>query len=300
MHQSFSPSVCLVYGSPMPVGPLGQIVIATVSVSAAATAAVVAVDVAIGSLDADGQVIDTAETTAPAAPGLTVQRVVDGDTVVLSNGRRVRLIGIDTPEQGDCGATKATEFLSRRVEGKRVKVENPASVQNRDAYERDLRYLARRGSDPGLQLIEAGLAVARYDSKDGYDRHPRQARYRAADRASEDWCERLERRGERLQAARRDARDAGLTPRPDESARELRSRTRAARQRQRAREQRRIVPEAADAAVPDPPSAPPSSSGFTPPPGWTTDRLTPGYTGCRQGYPGGYVSGVYVWKPIPC
>jgi hypothetical protein len=34
--------------------------------------------------------------------------------------------------------------------------------------------------------------------------------------------------------------------------------------------------------------------------GWTNDALTPGYTGCRQGYPGGLVNGVYWWKPIDC
>ena len=45
---------------------------------------------------------------------------------------------------------------------------------------------------------------------------------------------------------------------------------------------------------------PTAASTFMPPPGWTTDALTPGYTGCRQGYPGGRINGVYVWKPIHC
>jgi micrococcal nuclease len=47
------------------------------------------------------------------------------------------------------------------------------------------------------------------------------------------------------------------------------------------------------------PLAPPRA-GFVPPAGWTTDALTPGYAGCRQGYPGGRINGVYVWKPITC
>jgi hypothetical protein len=33
---------------------------------------------------------------------------------------------------------------------------------------------------------------------------------------------------------------------------------------------------------------------------WTNDNLTPGYTGCRQWYPGGRVGGVYWRRPIPC
>jgi hypothetical protein len=66
----------------------------------------------------------------------------------------------------------------------------------------------------------------------------------------------------------------------------------AAAQRERERQQQ-------EQSQPSQPAAPPSS-GFVPPPGWTTDALTPGYTGCRQGYPGGKINGVYVWKPIPC
>jgi hypothetical protein len=33
---------------------------------------------------------------------------------------------------------------------------------------------------------------------------------------------------------------------------------------------------------------------------WTNDNLTPRYTDCRLGYPGGRNSGVYWWRPIPC
>jgi hypothetical protein len=38
------------------------------------------------------------------------------------------------------------------------------------------------GVDAGLNLIRSGLAVARYDSRDGYGFHPRQPQYVAADR----------------------------------------------------------------------------------------------------------------------
>jgi hypothetical protein len=50
---------------------------------------------------AAGAVSDTAAhpTGAPATSGI-VARVVDGDTIVLSNGARVRLVQIDTPEVG--------------------------------------------------------------------------------------------------------------------------------------------------------------------------------------------------------
>ena len=56
-------------------------------------------------------------------------------------------------------------------------------------------------------------------------------------------------------------------------------------------------PEPEPAPEPEPEPAPePASPG----PGGTNDALTPGYTGCRQGYPGGRINGVYWWKPIPC
>jgi hypothetical protein len=38
--------------------------------------------------------------------------------------------------------------------------------------------------DAGLVLIKEGLAIARYDSRDGYGTHPREASYIAADSAS--------------------------------------------------------------------------------------------------------------------
>lgn len=51
---------------------------------------------------------------APALAGLqaaTVTRVIDGDTVVLESGERVRLLGIDAPERGEAGAAAATAQL---------------------------------------------------------------------------------------------------------------------------------------------------------------------------------------------
>ena len=52
----------------------------------------------------------------------TVTRVVDGDTVKLSNGETVRLIGIDTPEKGQCGFNEATNLMRSLVQGQTVAV----------------------------------------------------------------------------------------------------------------------------------------------------------------------------------
>jgi endonuclease YncB( thermonuclease family) len=53
----------------------------------------------------------------------TVERVIDGDTLVLDNGQTIRLIGVDTPETNHPEiplqrfGKEATEFTRRMVEG---------------------------------------------------------------------------------------------------------------------------------------------------------------------------------------
>jgi hypothetical protein len=110
--------------------------------------------------------------------------VTDGDTLRLANGDSVRLVGIDAPENGACGSVKATELLSRLTLGKRVALVAP--ISDRDRYDRLLRYVDVAGADAGRKLIASGLAIARYDSRDGYEHHPRQARYVKLDRATPD------------------------------------------------------------------------------------------------------------------
>lgn len=117
----------------------------------------------------------------------TVDYVVDGDTIRLQSGAYVRLIGIDTPEVGECGYRAAKRKLDKWVGGQ-ARLVNPDSVDNSDHYGRLLRYVHDSGRDAGLSLIKLGLAKARYDSQDGYDRHPRQAKYRRADRNNPDPC----------------------------------------------------------------------------------------------------------------
>ena len=234
-----------------------------------------------------------------------VDRVIDGDTVHLDFGVRVRLIGIDTPENGECGYREATTHLRRLVEGRTVSLPNPGSVDDVDKYDRLLLYVDRGHLDAGYAQIRAGLAVARYDSRDGYDHHPRQSRYRATSAATTPLCEQREADRSRLRRARHLADRAGIDRHRGEDVRHLINRARhelrrqhqavlAARRAARAAAAREAAQEAHGTSTGS------SSGGFTPPPGWTTDALTPGYTGCRQGYPGGTIGGVYVWKPISC
>ena len=111
--------------------------------------------------------------------------MIDGDTVVVSGRQHVRLIGIDTPEQGQCGYDAATRSLQRLVLHRRVRLLAPPGESDTDRYRRLLRYVVVRGRDAGLAQVEAGYAVARYDSHDGYPAHPRERRYRDAARAAQ-------------------------------------------------------------------------------------------------------------------
>ena len=117
-----------------------------------------------------------------------VAEVIDGDTVVIGSGQHVRLIGIDTPERDTCGYREASEALRSLVEGHTVRLVNPESVRDEDRYGRLLRYLDRDGKDAGHDLLRGGLAVAKYDSRDGYDPHPRERKYHRADRDAPSIC----------------------------------------------------------------------------------------------------------------
>jgi micrococcal nuclease len=93
----------------------------------------------------------------------TVTRVVDGDTVDvrLSGGRadRIRFIGIDTPEVGQCLAAQATAHARTLALGRRVVLRGDATQATRDRYGRLLAYMSLPGGrDFGYEQIAAGLA----------------------------------------------------------------------------------------------------------------------------------------------
>jgi len=68
-----------------------------------------------------------------------VSRVIDGDTVELVTGERVRFIGIDTPEIGEVGADEATAFVLERVLNQAVWLE--ADGNDTDRFGRLRRYV---------------------------------------------------------------------------------------------------------------------------------------------------------------
>lgn len=124
-----------------------------------------------------------------AAPQPTISRVVDGDTVDMSDGTTIRLIGIDTPERGACGYDEAADTLGLILYGHTVTLV-PGARDDVDRYGRLLRYLdLDDGTDVNLAMIVSGQAIARYDSRDGYGRHTREDAFVAADATSPAFCD---------------------------------------------------------------------------------------------------------------
>lgn len=101
---------------------------------------------------------------APAqAESAQVKYVIDGDTVVLSDKRHVRLLGINTPEvegkrAAEPGGKAAKNWLKTQLEGKQVFLE--ADQQEFDSYGRSLFYVFdSQGRLINEQLLAEGLAM---------------------------------------------------------------------------------------------------------------------------------------------
>ncbi|SEI78652.1 thermonuclease family protein [Demequina mangrovi] len=111
----------------------------------------------------------------------SIVRWIDGDTVATSIGR-VRLIGLDTPElSGRCATAQEALAAAEQLApaGTLVKLTDPASVDDTDQLGRMLRYVDLvDGTDVGYSLLVNALGDARFDSRDGYDWHPREKAYR--------------------------------------------------------------------------------------------------------------------------
>ena len=111
-------------------------------------------------------VFSSSSTPIPAtAEWRVVKRVVDGDTVELETGEKVRYIGINAPESVkpkspvECFGHEASVYNTGLVEGKRVRLEK--DVSDRDRYGRLLRFVyLEDGTFVNDRLVREGYAYA--------------------------------------------------------------------------------------------------------------------------------------------
>lgn len=97
-----------------------------------------------------------------AAQTYRVARIVDGDTLELSSGDRVRLLQIDTPEigTGECFSRASRRALVRLVPlGSAITLEADALLDDVDRYGRLLRYVRRGGVNVNIRLVWDGAAA---------------------------------------------------------------------------------------------------------------------------------------------
>jgi micrococcal nuclease len=85
-----------------------------------------------------------------------VLRVIDGDTFEIQGGERVRLLGIDTPENGDLLSDVAASRLRELVKHGPVDLR---LCDERDKYGRLLATVSANGSDVNRILLREGLAL---------------------------------------------------------------------------------------------------------------------------------------------
>jgi micrococcal nuclease len=87
---------------------------------------------------------------------VSVLRVIDGDTMEISDGDRVRLLGIDAPERGDPLSGRATDRLRELIASGSVTLE---ICEDRDIYGRLLATVRAERINVNRILLREGLAL---------------------------------------------------------------------------------------------------------------------------------------------
>ncbi len=94
----------------------------------------------------------------------SVKKIYDGDTVQLDDGRKIRFLGINTPEishrgkQAEAGGQEAKDWLIKKLAHTRVRLELDA--EKTDKYGRTLAYLFDENNELiNLSLVQQGLAT---------------------------------------------------------------------------------------------------------------------------------------------
>jgi micrococcal nuclease len=106
---------------------------------------------------------------------IVVSRVIDGDTFIASDGEKVRLIGVDTPETVDTRrdvqwfGREASRKLREWIEDDMVCLrKETAGTGDRDRYGRLLRYVWKYGADSDSSVRMNGFFVNAEIIRQGY------------------------------------------------------------------------------------------------------------------------------------
>jgi micrococcal nuclease len=121
-----------------------------------------------GAAGREGRSAESGTSTASPSSATAVSdgwrsiEIVDGDTLYVSGSLgelEVRIIGVNTPESGECFSDEATDALARLVDGNDLVL--VADRSDVDQFGRALRYIETDGVDVGAELVAGGFAIAR-------------------------------------------------------------------------------------------------------------------------------------------
>jgi micrococcal nuclease len=120
-----------------------------------------------------------------------VNRVIDGDTILLSDGRTIRYLDMDTPETKKantpvmCFGPEASSYNKFLVEGKEIVM--VPDKEKTDQYGRELRFIYLAGKDTtniqqsvNAQLVQKGFARSRiFKPNNTYEKEFNDLEYKA-------------------------------------------------------------------------------------------------------------------------
>jgi endonuclease YncB( thermonuclease family) len=98
--------------------------------------------------------------TRPRLQAARIARVIDGDTLETADGRRIRLVQVDAPENsGECYGAQATAALEALLPaGSQIGLERDPLLDGVDRYGRQLRYVFKGRRNLNIVLVRRGAA----------------------------------------------------------------------------------------------------------------------------------------------
>ncbi len=94
---------------------------------------------------------------------LVVSSITDGDTIKLDDNSIIRILGIDAPESNECYNKQSTDKAKELLMDRQVRLEADETQDNKDRYDRLLRYVYYADKDFGAEMVKSGMAEAYRD-----------------------------------------------------------------------------------------------------------------------------------------
>jgi endonuclease YncB( thermonuclease family) len=111
-------------------------------------------------------------------------RVIDGDTIEIEGGEKIRLLGVNTPEKKEFYANQAIEF-TKQLENQTIKVK----IFEKDKYGRNLGYVFFKNKNFNEELLKYGYAHFYSYSDDKYTKQLKKAELLARENQLGIWKE---------------------------------------------------------------------------------------------------------------